>query len=242
MAETLPGLVQMQELQYSTCSSVLIYGPAGIGKTTAAFSLEPRKGRFVLDFEAGLKVVRDKKASVFRVSNYQQLWQAIMWLQKDEDHDIVIADTLTEMARVIMLGALQMPTNRPVAELPVLQDWTLTIERVRTVVRKLRELIYKGKYVIFTAAASVDKDQNTGKVIGGPELPGKQLSPEVCYLMDEVYRMDAQGTPTGIKRALYTAPDSIWVSKSRIPGLPAVIEAKLNDPTLNFLRKETANG
>jgi hypothetical protein len=166
-----------------------------------------------------------------------------MWLQKDEDHDIVITDTLTEMARVIMLGALQMPSNsRPIAELPVLQDWTLTIERVRTVVRKLRELIYKGKYVIFTAAASTDRDQNTSKIIGGPELPGKQLSPEICYLMDEVYRMDAQGTQQGTKRMLYTSPDSIWVSKSRIPGLPAVIEAKLNDPTLNFLRKEQTNG
>src|SRR5262245_14313728 len=182
-SETLPGLVKMEELQYSTCCSVLIYGPAGIGKTTTAFSLEPQKGRFVLDFEAGLKVVKHQKASVFRVSNYQQLWQAIMWLQKDEDHDIVIADTLTEMARVIMLGALAMPSNsRPIAELPVLQDWTLTIERVRTVVRKLRELIYKGKYVIFTAAASTDKDQNTSKIIGGPELPGKQLAPEICYL------------------------------------------------------------
>lgn len=235
-------MTQMSELQYSLCSSVLIYGPAGIGKTTAAFSLEPKKKRFVLDFEAGLKVVKHMEASVFRVSNYQDLWRVIMWLQKDEEHDIVICDSLTEMGRVIMLGALSMPSNsRPMPELPVLQDWTLTIERCRTVIRKLRELTYKGKWVIFTAASSVDKDQNTGKIIGGPELPGKQLPPEVCYLMDEVYRMDASGSPSGMKRMLYTAPDSIWVSKSRIPGLPAVIEAKLNEPTLNFLRKGTNN-
>jgi hypothetical protein len=164
-----------------------------------------------------------------------------MWLQEDLDHDIIIVDSLTEMARVIMQGALSQPAlgqGRPYAEIPILQDWSLTIERVRNIVRKIRELVYKDKWVIFTAASSTDRDQNTGKIMGGPELPGKQLSPEICYLMDEVYHMVAVNTAAGPKRGLQTTPDSIYMAKTRIPGLQSLIEMKPGDKeALNFLRR-----
>lgn len=236
----LPGLVEMHDLSYSETSSILIYGPPGIGKTTLAFSFEPVKKRFVIDIEAGLKVVSHVPASVFKVVLYTDLINAINYLDKDTEHDVVIIDTMTELGRVLMLGSLSLPAagaGRPFPEVPVLQDWSLTIERMRNVIRRLRLLIYRKKWVFFTAAGSVDKDQLTGRIFGGPELPGKQLPTEVCYLMDEVYRMDAYNTKEVSGRAIWTQPDSIWIAKSRLPNAPGVKVVQKNDvKALDFLR------
>ena len=231
----------MEDLSYSDVSSILVYGPGGIGKTTLCFNFPVGKRRFVFDFEAGLKVVSHHQASVYRVLTYNEIFAALSYLERDTEHDVVIVDSLTEMARVIMLGALALPAaggGRPMPEIPILQDWSLTIERVRSTVRRIRLLIQKGKWVFFTAASSMDKDQNSGRIIGGPELPGKQLPTEICYLMDEVYYMDSKQTPQGTVRVLKTQPDTIWMAKTRVPGTPPEIVVKKDDPTtLNFLTK-----
>ena len=236
----LDGLVQMKDISYATASSILVYGPPGIGKTTLCFSFPARK-RFIFDFEAGLKVVQDKQASVYRVTTYDKLFAAMLFLERDVEHDVVIVDSMTELARIIMLGALAMPASgsgRPMAEIPILQDWSLTIERMRSIVRRIRGLIHKGKWVFFTAASGMEKDQLTGRVLGGPELPGKQLPPEVCYLMDEVYRMDAVQSTSGSQRVLFTQPDSMWMAKTRVPNAPAKVVVEKDSPkTLEFLRR-----
>jgi hypothetical protein len=235
----------MSSLSYSETSSLLVYGSPGIGKTSLVFSFTPAKKRFVFDLEAGLKVVAHMPASVFRVTTYTDLTRAINYLEQDTEHDVVIVDSLTELARVVMVGALGLPAagaGRPFPEVPVLQDWSLTIERLRNSVRRIRLLIYKGKWVFFTAAAGINKDQNTGRLIGGPELPGKDLPNEVCYLMDEVYRMDVQQTTSGPQRVFWTQPDSIWLAKTRVRGAPPMqgVTKKgvdVDPTTLNFLRR-----
>ena len=241
----LAGLVEMKDITYADVSSLLIYGPPGIGKTELAGNFEPPgfTKRFIIDFEAGLKVIQHKPASVYRVATYDKLYAGITYLEQETEHNVVIVDSMTEMARVIMMGALAMPaagSGRPMMEIPVLQDWSLTIERMRTMVRRVRLLIQKGKWVIFIASSGINKDALSGRILGGPEVPGKDLPSEVCYLMDEVYRMDAVMLPgtTVSKRQLWTQPDSIWMAKSRVQGAPAVIEVKQGDPnTLSFLWK-----
>jgi len=232
----LVGLTEMSSISYSNVSSVLVYGPAGVGKTSLVFSF-PAQKRFVFDFEAGLKVVKHVPASVFRVTNYTDLFRGIQWIEQDTEHDVVIVDSLTELGRVMMLGAMQLPGNRTLPELPALQDWTLTIERLRNTVRRIRLLIQKGKWVFFTAASSYEKDSTSGRIVGRPEVPGKQLPDEIPYLMDEVYRMDAESTPQGPARVLWTQPDSIWTAKTRVRNAPAKIVVQKEDPkTLAFLK------
>lgn len=229
----------MKDISYANASSVLVYGKGGIGKTTLIFNY-PAIKRFVFDFEAGLKVVQNKEASVFRVTDYQSLLQGISYLEQAPQYDVVIVDSLTEMGRISMAAAMIMPVSgggRPMPELPVLQDWGLAIERMRNLIRRIRLLIQRGKTVFFTAAESVDKDANSGRILGQPELLGKQLPSEVVYLMDEVYHMDSEQTPQGVKRVLYTQPDSIWTAKTRVPGAPAkVVVERDSAKTLDFLK------
>jgi hypothetical protein len=238
----LAGAVEMKDLSYASQASVLVYGPSGIGKTELVFNFPTTKKRFVADCEAGLRVVAHKPATVKPILTYQDIQATLQYLEADEEHDVVIIDSLTEMARVVMLGAMALPAaggGRPMAEIPVLQDWSLTIERMRTTIRRFRLLIKKGKWVFFTAAEGIEKDQVTGRVMGGPELPGKQLPPEVCYLMDEVYRMTAVSSPAGLKRVISTAPDGIWIAKTRVPKLPSLVEVvKDSSTTLDFLRRK----
>lgn len=237
----LPGMIDLKQLSYGGTSSIMVYGPTGIGKTTLVMNFKPKGRRFVFDIEAGLKSVGHfPDTDIYPVTSYQQLFQGIGWIEQDTEHDVVIVDNLTEMARLVMQGALSAPPiggSRPFAEIPILSDWSLTIERMRTLVRRIRLLIRRGKWVFFTCASSMEKDQITGRIVGRPELPGKQLPEEVPYLMDEVYRMDAEQTAQGPQRVIYTQPDTIWTAKSRVQNAPAkVVVARDDVNALNFLR------
>lgn len=211
----------MKDISYANGRSIVIYGPPGIGKTSLAFAY-PAKKRFAFDFEAGLSVVKNVPASVFRVVSYPDMVRGIDWLWNDDEHDVVICDTLTECGRVVQVQSQVPNAPRVHPELSAQLDFYLTLERLRNLFRRMRLLIQKGKTVIFTAAESIDKDQS-GMMKGGPELPGKQMSPEVCYLADEVYRMFARSVQGGTERLLTTQPDSIYYAKSRVPSAPAQV-------------------
>ena len=236
-ASRLPGLVSIEELSYAQAVSIAIYGPAGVGKTTLAFSFPTKSRRFAFDFEAGLRVVKNvRDTDVYRAVTYQQLNAGIDFLEKDIEHDTVIVDSATELGRVVQLNSVASnPSARPHPELTTMQDFYLTVERMRNITRRIRLLIQKGKTVIFTLAETVEKDANTGRLIGVPELPGKQLGAELCYLMDEVYRMtpgSAQGEAG--QRFIVTQPDSIFTSKTRVPNAPARILVPKDNPSKAF--------
>jgi hypothetical protein len=214
-----------------------------MGKTTETAKFAPNgkdTRRLFVDMEAGLKVVQKMgiDSDVAQIHSYTDLIRLVQMLQEDKTYDVVIMDTLNEMARIIIQGALALPANRVFREVPILQDYSLTVERARTTIRDLRKLIHKGKWIFFTCSEGIDKDENSGKLVGGPALVGKQLAPEICYLMDEVYRMTAANTQSGPHRILVTQPDSIWFAKTRESAPAQIVCQKDNPATLEFLYKK----
>jgi hypothetical protein len=241
------GIIPMSEVKHAEVSSILIYGASGMGKTTEAAKFASKvaelqgKRALFLEAEGGVKVIKHiPLLDNGPIDDYAKIIRYIQFLQQDQDYAAVVIDTLNEVCKVLMAGVLAIPGSRKFAELPVLQDWGLMIERTRNLVRDLRKLTYKGKWVIFTCSEGVDKDENTGRIVGGPGLSGKQLGPEICYLMDEVYHMMAVSTPQGPKRALITQPDPMWFAKSRVPGAPSQIICERDAyDTLAFLRGQS---
>ena len=69
--------------------------------------------------------------------------------------------------------------------LPQVQDWGLAHERMRQFVKRLRDLPC---HVVCTALQQIEKDEVTGSVIGGINLPGK-MSGEIPPLFNLVTRM-----------------------------------------------------
>ena len=233
MNASLPGLKEMSEVIDNDGTSIAIYGPAGIGKTLLSLSF-PAKKRFIMSFEpGGLKVAKHLPGTVYIPSQYVEVQRAVEWLEKDTEHDTVVVDSLTELGRLVQTQSITTGA-RSHPELTNQQDFYLTVERMRNLIRRIRLLIQKGKTVIFTCAETVDKDAVTGRMIGGPDLPGNKLGAELCYLVDELYRMVAgSGTELG-QRFIVTQPDTMYVAKSRVPSAPIKIHVPKDKPETAF--------
>src|SRR5262245_2711981 len=223
----------MKDMPETNASSIAIYGPAGIGKTRLAFSFPCKKKRFALNFEAGLKTSKHVPASVYSPKVYVEIARGLDWLEQDDEHDVVITDTLTECGRLVQTSSNAGGT-KPHPELTNQQDFYLTVERMRNIIRRIRLLIQKGKTVIFTCAETIDKDAMTGRMIGGPDLPGNKLGVELCYLVDEVYRMVAGSGGEAGKRFIITEPDMMYSAKTRVPGTPSRILVPFDKPEQAF--------
>lgn len=92
--------------------------------------------------------------------------------------------------------------------------------------RSFRDL--PGRNVYFSAKQERVQDDN-GRLLFGPSMPGQKLAQQIPYLFDEVfcYQMvkDANGVP---QRMLLTQPDGISVAKDRSGKLNAWEEPDLS--------------
>jgi hypothetical protein len=76
--------------------------------------------------------------------------------------------------------------------------------------------------VVLTALDNIDKDENTGAMIGGPALVG-QYRNLIGADFDEVYYMCTEGVKDSKKHVLYTGKYQFFNAKTRL-GLPYRIE------------------
>lgn len=189
--------------------TVLIYGPPGSGKTHFIGTF-PKP--FVLDCQGGMATLRHKDVSYYAPTSYNELLKYATGLS-DTDFETVALDTATEAARIIMDTAIS-----GVREIPQMQDWLQTIERVRQLLRKFLDT---KKHVVVSCEESVDKDEDTGKILMSPSLPGK-LKYEAGALFDCVFHLRS-GFRAGTQekqQMILTKPEGLYQQvKQRSLGL-----------------------
>jgi hypothetical protein len=178
--------------------AVLVYGPPGAGKTYFAGTFP---NPFFLDCQGGLMTVRAKEVAFAQPESYQDLLQYAGGLG-DSEFETVVLDTATEAARIVMDTALKAASR----EIPQMQDWMQTIERMRQLLRKLLD---HDKHVIVACEEGVVKDEDTGKVIAGPSLPGK-LFHEAGALFDCVFHLRSAFRDGKKDRVLLTQPEGLY--------------------------------
>lgn len=202
---------------------ILVHGQAGIGKTCLCASL-PKP--IILSVESGLLSLADVDIPVIEIKTIDDLAEAYDWLAESEEgrqYQSVCLDSVSEIAEVVL-------SNEKGKEKDPRKAYGNMQEIMAELMRNFRDL--PGRNVYFSAKQERIQDES-GRILYGPSMPGQKLAQQIPYLFDEVfcYQMvkDQNGVP---QRILLTQPDGISVAKDRSgkldmweePNLGAIID------------------
>lgn len=190
---------------------LLVYGAAGVGKTTLIKTLDKP---IVLSVESGLLSIRDAKLPYIEIGNLQDLREAYEWLTSSseaEGFNSVAIDSLSEIGELVLMeelsrtvGGKKVDGRQAYGELNTL---------VSGMIRAFRDIPGKNIYM----SAKLEKSQDElGRMLYGPNMPGKSLTQSLPYFFDEVLAMRVEKSPAGeTYRALMCASDGLWEAKDR---------------------------
>jgi phage nucleotide-binding protein len=202
---------------------ILVYGGAGVGKTTLIASLTGKV--LIISAEAGLLSLAgaDLDADVVEVTSIEALRAVYAELRAgDHGYAWVVLDSVSEIGEVV-LSAEKAKTKDPRQAYGALSDEMLKI------MRAFRDLSCG---VYFSAKLASTKDEATGRVSHGIGMPGAKLGEALPYLFDEVFRLIVVDEDDGAggkvaSRYLLTSTDGKSVAKDRSGKLDALEPADL---------------
>ncbi len=185
---------------------LLVYGQAGAGKTSLIKTLP---SPVVLSAEGGLLSIADADVPYIEIGSMGDLREAYKWLESSteaKEFKSVSLDSISEVAEVVLA-----------AEKKSTKDGRAAYGEMNTVmtdlIRAFRDL--PGRHVYMSAKLEKLQDE-MGKVMYGPSMPGKSLSQGLPYFFDEVLALrvekDAEGNS---QRALMCDSDGAWLAKDR---------------------------
>jgi phage nucleotide-binding protein len=185
---------------------LLVYGQAGAGKTSLIKTLP---SPVVLSAEGGLLSIADADVPYIEIGSMDDLREAYKWLESSteaKEFKSVSLDSISEVAEVVLA-----------AEKKSTKDGRAAYGEMNTVmtdlIRAFRDL--PGRHVYMSAKLEKLQDE-MGKVMYGPSMPGKSLSQGLPYFFDEVLALrvekDAEGNS---QRALMCDSDGAWLAKDR---------------------------
>jgi len=202
---------------------MLVYGQAGSGKTTLIKSLP---SPIILSAEGGLLALQDADLPYIEIGKMDDLKEAYEWLSGSEEakpYKSVALDSISEVAEVV-LGH----------ELKANKDGRAAYGEMNTVmqeiIRSFRDL--PNRHVYFSAKLEKSQDE-MGKLLYNPSMPGKSLTQGLPYFYDLVMALRVERDADGAaQRALMCDSDGIWLAKDRSgkldqwesPDLGAIIQ------------------
>ena len=144
----------------------------------------------------------------------EELEEAYEWVTSPEadEFESVILDSISEIGEVVLTHEKKINKDGRAAygELQV---------QMTTLIRSFRDL--PGKHVLMTAKLEKMQDE-MGRILYGPSMPGAKLSQQLGYFFDAVFALrvekDAEGNT---QRALMCDTDGLWQAKCRIKGVDA---------------------
>jgi phage nucleotide-binding protein len=220
---------------------VLIYGDPGVGKTVFAGSA-PKP--LFLDVEHGTTSLLNhpelRNTDVITVKNWSDI-EEIFWACKNGEvpHETIVIDSISELQKRQMdesleRGAKMNPSKS--AFLPQMLDYKENTEVLRRMVIAFRDL---EKNLVIVAHSQLDKNEATGDMYWRPAVTPK-LSTTLTGFMDVVGYMKKdvvkQGGMDVEMRKLQVHPTAYVVAKTRLGGLPTIIEGPSFQTLLDALK------
>lgn len=191
---------------------LLVYGQAGAGKTSLIRTLP---NPIVLSAEGGLLSIQDADLPFIEVSSMDDLNEAYEWLTGSEEaaqFESVALDSISEVAEVVLQYELKRNKDGRAAY----GELNSTMQEL---IRSFRDL--PGRHVYFSAKLEKSQDE-MGRMLYNPGMPGKSLTQGLPYFFDEVLALrvekDAEGNT---QRALMCDSDGLWAAKDRSGKLDA---------------------
>lgn len=212
----------------------MIYGGPGAGKTSllatvptpviisaesGLLSLSPAN---IARLEVNAGRALPRSIPVIEVTTLQDLTDAFDWCARSseaQNFETFCLDSLSEIAEKVLSNAKKKATDPR-------QAYGDLIEQVGDTSRKFRDL--KGRNVLLIAKQEYIKDENTGRSMWQPAMPGSKLGQQLPYLFDEVLHLDIGRTPPDANgnstsyRFLRTQPDYNYTAKDRSGTLDAI--------------------
>lgn len=186
---------------------VLVYGRAGMGKTTLC-GTAPRP--LIISAESGLLPLRHLRIPVIEVKNIKDVWDAYNWTTSSREAayiDTICLDSLSEIAEVV-LSAEKKKSRDP------RQAYGGLIDEMIGLVKGFRDL--PRKHVVVTAKEVATANPINGITRLGPHAPGQSVGPALPYLFDEVFHASVGRDATGASYYyLRTRPDPQVDAKDR---------------------------
>lgn len=158
--------------------------------------------------------MRHKKIPYFQPQSYEEMMEATI-PENLEGYETIVADQITEGWHIIMEKVKKQ-------EIAQLQDWQMTMERLRKFVVALLDV--PGKHIVVTAEQVADKDEITGKLFMAPDVPGK-MKFRLGALFDSTLHARRCYKDSVMGYWLATVPDSIYLAvKDRLGGMDTLEE------------------
>jgi hypothetical protein len=199
----------------------LVYGKAGMGKTTlCATAPNP----MIISAEAGLLSLSRFNLPYAEVKTVQDLTNLHMWaLQSSEARQFqtICLDSISEIAETVLTNAKIKAKDGRLA-------YGDMNEQMINVIKVFRDL--QGFNVLMTAKQEYVKDEQTGQMLNMPSMPGKTLTRDLPYFFDEVFKIDIGLMTDGSNRKfryLLTQPDFSNDAKDRSGRLAPMEEPHL---------------
>lgn len=221
------------EIKRSSCiaaSSVklLVYGHAGSGKTTLIKTLP---SPIILSAEGGLLSLHDQDLPFIEIANMRDLADAYQWLTESQDaadFQSVAIDSISEIAEVVL-------NNEKKVSKDPRQAYGTMQEKMADLVRAFRDL--GSKHVYMTAKLEKTQDE-MGRVLYSPSMPGNKTGQSLPYFFDEVLALRVEKDDQGVShRALMCDSDGLWLAKDRSGKL-----AQWEAPDLGEIIKKICGG
>ncbi len=214
--------------QESSGVKCLIYGKAGIGKTTLC---KTAPNPIIINAEGGLMSLQDVDIPVININTKEDLGEAYEFLTESEEgkkFETICLDSITDIAEVT-LHDLKMHTKDG------RQVYGELADSMGGAIRSFRDI--PGRNIYFTAKAK--RTENGGFI---PSMPGQQLVTNLPYWFDLVLAMRKGETEEGkLFRYLQTSDDLYWEAKDRSGKLSDMEEpdlAKLFKKVTSKAKKE----
>jgi AAA domain len=246
IAQVAPDVVALREaLKVEPPSAVvrfinlLVYGEAGVGKTTLVGSAnldERLKPLLIFDVEGGMTTLKDMSdvdvVTVRSMAEIEDKYNKLYHSISDGEiyYKTIGIDSLPELAdldmRTVMKQAYQRNPETVHIDVPSPREWGIVRNHVRLIVRAFRDLPC---HVVFTAGLGIDMPENQPPKFY-PGFAGK-LAREVPGFADIVGYMSVKNDLGTIQRSMQVIGTNRVVAKDRTNTLGSLVE----NPTLSMI-------
>lgn len=189
----------------------LVYGMAGVGKT---YMIKSLPNPLVISAESGLLALTGTDIPYIEVKTFIELQEAYQFIVSEHgaQFESIAIDSISEIGEIVLAHekSINKDGRGAYGEMAV---------KIMEIMRSFRDI--QGKNVMFIAKAEKAQDE-TGRMLYQPSMPGAKISQQLPYLVDLVMALrtekDTEGT---IQRALMCQTDGTWQAKDRSGKLAA---------------------